>query len=110
MVNPVKGATAKIFRRVFLLCKGSPPRCRSLERLSFVRNALTSISPSVRSRRFLRVTHRTLRNWDKAGKLPPIRHPFSGYRLDRREDLETMLNRVVGKEGKRPLGKEDEPP
>lgn len=33
----------------------------------------------------------TLRNWDKAGKLKPERHPINGYRIYRREDLEATL-------------------
>lgn len=33
----------------------------------------------------------TLRNWDKAGKLKPNRHPVNGYRIYRREDLEATL-------------------
>jgi hypothetical protein len=33
----------------------------------------------------------TLRNWDKANKLKPRRHPLNGYRLYRREDLEALL-------------------
>jgi PAS domain S-box-containing protein len=33
----------------------------------------------------------TLRNWDKAGKLKPRRHPKNGYRIYRHEDLESVL-------------------
>jgi predicted site-specific integrase-resolvase len=33
----------------------------------------------------------TLRNWDRAGKLKPARHPMNGYRLYRRSDLEAVL-------------------
>src|SRR6185295_14475184 len=40
---------------------------------------------------FLGVSPWTLRNWDKSGKLRPSRHPVSGYRMYRREDLEGLL-------------------
>ncbi len=40
---------------------------------------------------FLGVSPWTLRNWDKAGKLRPIRHPLNGYRIYRQEDLEALL-------------------
>jgi PAS domain S-box-containing protein len=33
----------------------------------------------------------TLRNWDNSGKLKPNRHPISGYRIYRREELEALL-------------------
>ncbi len=33
----------------------------------------------------------TLRNWDRSGKLKPVRHPMNGYRLYRRSDLEAVL-------------------
>lgn len=33
----------------------------------------------------------TLRNWDKAGKLRTLRHPQSGYRIYRHQDLEALL-------------------
>jgi PAS domain S-box-containing protein/excisionase family DNA binding protein len=33
----------------------------------------------------------TLRNWDNSGKLTSSRHPVSGYRIYRREDLEALL-------------------
>jgi PAS domain S-box-containing protein len=40
---------------------------------------------------FLGVSPWTLRNWDNAGKLKPDRHPINGYRIYRREDLESVL-------------------
>ena len=43
----------------------------------------------------LGVARSTLRNWDKAGKLRPYRHPVNGYRLYRREELEQLLGQVV---------------
>lgn len=41
----------------------------------------------------------TLRNWDRAGKLKPKRHPMNGYRLYRRDELEAVLRSV--REGRR---------
>jgi len=41
--------------------------------------------------RFLGVTAETLRNWDRSGKLVPLRHPVNSYRLYRRSDLEELL-------------------
>lgn len=42
----------------------------------------------------LGVSRSTLRNWDKAGKLKPYRHPVNGYRLYNRNELETLLQAV----------------
>ena len=39
----------------------------------------------------LGVSPSTLRNWDRSGKLKPIRHPVNGYRLYRRQDLDLLL-------------------
>lgn len=44
----------------------------------------------------LGVSAGTLRNWDKAGKLTPLRHPVNGYRLYRREELEKLLREISG--------------
>ena len=44
---------------------------------------------------FLGVSPKTLRNWDRAGKLKPVRHPLNQYRLYRREDLEAFLRQLV---------------
>ncbi len=41
---------------------------------------------------FLGVSPWTLRNWDKAGRLRPQRHPKNGYRIYRQQDLEAVLN------------------
>jgi len=41
---------------------------------------------------FLGVSVSTLRNWDRSGKLKPIRNPLNGYRLYRLEDLEELLH------------------
>jgi excisionase family DNA binding protein len=43
----------------------------------------------------LGVTPETLRNWDRAGKLKPARHPLNGYRLYAREDLEALLKQIA---------------
>lgn len=43
----------------------------------------------------LGVSRSTLRNWDKAGKLKPCRHPVNGYRLYRRVELEELLRQVT---------------
>src|SRR3954468_22239345 len=40
---------------------------------------------------FLGVSPATLRNWDRAGKLKPRRHPQNGYRIYLHEDLEAVL-------------------
>jgi excisionase family DNA binding protein len=45
---------------------------------------------------FLGVSPKTLRYWDRTGKLKPVRHPLNGYRLYRREDLETFLRKLAG--------------
>jgi hypothetical protein len=39
------------------------------------------------------VTTKTLRNWDRTGKLQARRHPVNGYRIYLREELEALLNR-----------------
>lgn len=45
--------------------------------------------------RFLSVSNETLRNWDKSGRLIPVRHPVTGYRYYRRQDLEAFLAAVI---------------
>jgi excisionase family DNA binding protein len=40
----------------------------------------------------LGVSAKTLREWDRAGKLKPIRHPINKYRLYARKDLEAFLH------------------
>jgi excisionase family DNA binding protein len=44
---------------------------------------------------YLGVSPSTLRNWDRAGKLKPRRHPVNRYRLYRRADLEAVLRAVT---------------
>ncbi len=41
------------------------------------------------------VSPKTLRAWDRAGKLRPVRHPLNRYRLYLREDLEAFLRRLA---------------
>lgn len=43
---------------------------------------------------FLGVSQSTLRNWDRAGKLAPYRHPINGYRLYEKAELESLLHHV----------------
>lgn len=45
--------------------------------------------------KFLSVSNETLRNWDKSGRLVATRHPVTGYRYYRREDLETFLAAAI---------------
>jgi len=49
---------------------------------------------------FLGISPWTLRNWDNSGKLKSTRHPVSGYRFYRQEDLEALLQ-TDGLRGKR---------
>ena len=42
----------------------------------------------------LGVSPSTIRNWDRAGKLKAARHPFNGYRLYQRQQLERLLQIV----------------
>ena len=46
----------------------------------------------------LGVTPLTLSNWDKAGKLKPMRHPMNNYRVYKTEDIENILKDMA--EGK----------
>lgn len=43
----------------------------------------------------LGVSAKTLREWDRAGKLKPIRHPINQYRLYARKDLEAFLRSLA---------------
>ena len=47
---------------------------------------------------FLGVSPSTLRNWDRAGKLKPHRHPMNHYRLYRRNELEAILRSAARRE------------
>lgn len=42
----------------------------------------------------LGVSVSTLRNWDRTGKLKPVRNPLNGYRLYRLSDLERLLGNI----------------
>jgi MerR family transcriptional regulator, copper efflux regulator len=42
----------------------------------------------------LGVSVNTLRNWERAGKLVPVRHPMNGYRLYSVDDLERVLRAI----------------
>jgi excisionase family DNA binding protein len=44
--------------------------------------------------KLLGVTPLTLRNWDKSGKLPTVRHPMSNYRIYKSEDLEKLVRDI----------------
>lgn len=44
----------------------------------------------------LGVSPSTLRNWDRTGKLRPVRHPMNSYRLYKRSDLNALLTRLSG--------------
>ena len=50
----------------------------------------------------LGVSAGTLRNWDAAGKLVPVRNPMNRYRLYRRQDLEKILAEMATRAGDAP--------
>ena len=43
---------------------------------------------------YLGVASNTLRNWERAGKIPSHRHPLNRYRLFRQQDLDSLLSQV----------------
>jgi excisionase family DNA binding protein len=49
----------------------------------------------------LGVTTKTLRNWDRLGKLKAERHPINDYRIYTRKDIEAVINRRVVQAGSR---------
>lgn len=53
---------------------------------------------TVKAARILGVSKTTLINWEKSGKLVPLRHPINGSRMYKREDLEAILDKLVIKE------------
>ena len=59
---------------------------------------------------FLGVSPWTLRNWDKAGRLKPARHPKNGYRIYRREQLEAIAGVADGPNGSAAPGDRLAPP
>ncbi len=46
--------------------------------------------------KYLGVTAQTLRNWDKAGKLKPGRHPMNNYRVYERAILDKLVSNIIG--------------
>lgn len=42
----------------------------------------------------LGVSALTLRNWDKSGKLKPLRHPLNNYRVYKRQDIDTLIEKI----------------
>lgn len=48
----------------------------------------------------LGVTAKTLRNWDRSGRLQAIRHPVNGYRVYPRKQLEDLVNKTVVQNGR----------
>jgi len=40
------------------------------------------------------VTPLTLRNWDKSGKLPSLRHPMNNYRVYKLEEIEKLISDI----------------
>lgn len=42
----------------------------------------------------LHVSKLTLRNWDRDGKLPALRHPISNYRVYQIEDIEKLIKQM----------------
>lgn len=51
--------------------------------------------------RVLGVSSLTLRNWDKSGKLPAMRHPMNNYRVYKIDDI----NRLIDSMSARSLGR-----
>jgi excisionase family DNA binding protein len=75
------------------------------ETMAIKRPAPPSLSDYLTVRKaaqMLGVSVSTLRNWDRSGKLKPVRHPVNGYRLYRTEDLERLLRTVDQVEMDRP--------
>jgi site-specific DNA-cytosine methylase len=58
--------------------------------------------------RILGVSEQTLRNWDRAGKLPAGRHPINGYRLYKVADLHALLSDVGASIARPPASREHE--
>ena len=58
-------------------------------------NTLAQFLKVKQASRLLGVSVSTLRNWDRQGKLRPVRNPMNGYRLYQRDDLEKILEALV---------------
>lgn len=59
------------------------------------RNTLAQFLKVKQASRLLGVSVSTFRNWDRQGKLRPVRNPMNGYRLYQRDDLEKILEALV---------------
>ncbi|MBU6427174.1 MerR family DNA-binding transcriptional regulator [Patescibacteria group bacterium] len=44
--------------------------------------------------KMLGVSSLTLRNWDKNGKLPALRHPMNNYRVYKVDDIEKLIETI----------------
>ena len=44
--------------------------------------------------KLLNVTAKTLRNWDKDGKLKTHRHPMNNYRLYKKSELLKLIKKI----------------
>jgi hypothetical protein len=76
--------TSKVFQGLPIM---NPARLESLENYVRVGEAASIFG----------VTPKTLRNWDRAGKLQARRHPVNGYRIYLREELQALLNRPTSR-------------
>ena len=56
---------------------------------------LTEYLKTAEAAEFLGVSQNTLRKWAAQGSIPMQRNPVNGYRLVRRKDLETFLQRIA---------------
>jgi MerR family copper efflux transcriptional regulator len=70
--------------------------CPTFAKVALVRKIRDYLTVG-RAAEFLGVSPWTLRYWDRTGKLKPERHPVSGYRLYRREQLAALLRRAAGR-------------
>lgn len=59
-----------------------------------LRGTLRGFITITRAAKILHVAPMTLRRWDVSGKLKAYRHPFNGYRLYKKADLQALLTRV----------------
>jgi excisionase family DNA binding protein len=58
-------------------------------------SALSSYFTIRKAAEYVGVSPKTLRAWDRAGKLPARRHPVNGYRLYDRARLDDLLRSVA---------------
>jgi len=52
--------------------------------------------PIKEAARILGVSTKTLRSWDKAGKLKAKRHPLNNYRLYSKAEVDTLIQQITG--------------